>query len=92
MKQNIGKEELIVEREFVFNNELFDDELNKDVLDKQGYCLGDMDSSLTEQDFYPPSDNRTWKSNVEDIDGGDNFADYCVEFFEMLDEDGYYDN
>ena len=37
-------------------------------------------------------DNRVWKSNVEDIDGGDNFADYCKEFFEMLDEEEYYDN
>ena len=91
MKQNIGKEELIVEKEFVFDNELFDEELNEEELSKQGCCLGDIDSSLTEQDFYPLSDNRVWKSNVEDIDDGDNFADYCVEFFEMLDEEEYYD-
>ena len=52
----------------------------------------DDDYCLTEQDFYPPSDNRTWKSNIEDIDGGDNFADYCDELFEMLDEEEYYDN
>lgn len=47
---------------------------------------------LTEIDFYPPSDDRTWKSNVEDIIGGDNFADYCEDFFEMLDEEEYYEN
>ena len=47
---------------------------------------------LTEEDFYPPSDDRVWTSNVEDIDDGDNFADYCEEFFEMLDEEEYYDN
>jgi hypothetical protein len=47
--------------------------------------------ALTELDFYPPSDHRTWKSNVKDILGGDNFADYCEEFFELLDEEGYYD-
>lgn len=50
------------------------------------------DYILTEQDFYPPSDDRIWKSNVKDIDGGDNFADYCKEFFELLDKEGYYDN
>ncbi len=47
---------------------------------------------LTEIDFYPPSDDRTWKSNIEDIVNGDNFADYCEEFFEMLDEEEYYEN
>jgi hypothetical protein len=46
---------------------------------------------LTEQDFYPPADDRTWKSNVEDIEDGDNFADYCEEFFELLDEENYFD-
>lgn len=45
-----------------------------------------------EREFYPLSDDRIWTSNVEDIDGGDNFADYCKEFFEMLEEEGYYDN
>lgn len=46
---------------------------------------------LTEESFYPPSDNRTWKSNVEDIDGGDNFADYCGYIFKLLEEEEYYD-
>lgn len=46
---------------------------------------------LTEEDFYPPSDNRVWKSGVEDIDGGDNFAEYCEYIFEVLDEEGYYE-
>ena len=52
---------------------------------KNSHCLKDSD-------FYPPSDNRVWKSYVNDIAGGDNFADYCEEFFELLDEEGYYDN
>ena len=47
---------------------------------------------LTEEDFYPPSDDRIWTSNVEDINDGDNFADYCEEFFKMLDEEEYYDD
>lgn len=46
---------------------------------------------LTEADFYPPSDNRVWKSCVEDIDGGDNFIDYCESIFELLEEEGYYE-
>lgn len=50
-----------------------------------------FDDTLSEQDFYPIFDNRTWKSNVEDIDGGNSFADYCKDFFEMLDEEDYWD-
>lgn len=32
-----------------------------------------------------------WKSYVEDIDGGDNFIDYCEYFFGILEEEGYYE-
>ena len=46
---------------------------------------------LTEENFYPPSDNRYLKSYVEDIDGGDNFADYCRYIFNVLEEEGYYE-
>lgn len=49
------------------------------------------DYELTEQDFYPASDDRVLTSNVEDIEDGDNFADYCEEFFELLDEEEYFD-
>lgn len=42
---------------------------------------------LTERDFYPPSDNRVFTSYVEDINGGDNFADYCKDFFELYEEE-----
>ena len=47
---------------------------------------------LREHDFYPPTDNRTWKSNVRDIAGGDNFADFCEYFFELLDEEEYFES
>lgn len=47
---------------------------------------------LTEEDFYPPQDNRHWESYVEDIDGGDNFADYCGYIFKVYEEEGYYDS
>ena len=45
-----------------------------------------------EKYLYSSSDDRVWTSYVEDIDGGDNFADYCKEFFEMLDEEEYWEN
>ena len=46
---------------------------------------------LTEEDFYPPSDNRILKSYIEDIENGDNFADYCGEFFKLLEEEECYE-
>jgi len=60
-------------------------------------------SKLTKRDFnflndrledyiYQTSDNRIWKSHIEDIDGGDNFVDYCEEFFELLDEEDYWES
>lgn len=85
------KGEIIMSKGFLFGDELLDKEL-EDELSEQDFCLNDIDSCPTEIDFYPPSDDRVWTSNVEDIDDGDNFIDYCVEFFEMLDEEEYYDN
>jgi hypothetical protein len=41
---------------------------------------------------FPISDNRVWKSCVYDIYGGDNFADFCEEFFELLDAEEYWEN
>lgn len=48
------------------------------------YCLSEID-------FYPPYDNRVLKSYIEDIEDGDNFADYCEYIFEIYEEEGYYD-
>lgn len=56
-----------------------------DWLNEQSY------DCLTEESFYPPYDNRCFKSYVEDIDGGDNFADYCGYIFELLEEEDYYE-
>ena len=39
----------------------------------------------------PSSDNRVWKSQISDIYGGDNFADFCKDFFAMLDKEEYWD-
>lgn len=46
---------------------------------------------LTEEDFYPPHDNRRLKSNIKDIVDGDNFVDYCEYIFHLLEEEGYYE-
>ena len=56
-----------------------------DELDRQAYDY------LTEARFYVSSDDRFLESYVADIKGGDNFADYCESFFELLEEEGYYD-
>ena len=69
------------------SEELFDEEF-ENVLNEQNSCL----DCSTEIWFYSPSDDRIWTSNVEDIDGGDNFGDYCEEFFEKLDEEEYYND
>lgn len=53
--------------------------------------ISDNNYYLTESDLYPPLDNRAWESYVEDIDGGDNFVDYCEYIFDLLEEEEYYD-
>ena len=58
----------------------------EDILEEQGYCPTELD------DLFVSIDSRVWKSHVEDIYGGDNFADFCEEFFEMLDEEEYWEN
>lgn len=46
---------------------------------------------LTESDFYPPSDNRVFKSYIDDINDGDNFNDYCKYIFSIYEEEEYWD-
>ncbi len=58
----------------------------------KNYAWTDDNFYLKESDFYPPSDDRVWKSNIDDIEGGDNFADYCKEFFKMLNEEDYWES
>ena len=63
---------------FLFSDELLDEELEEE-LNEQECHFEDTEPCLTEQDFYPPSDNRIWKSNIKNINNGDNFTDYCVD-------------
>lgn len=65
--------------------------MNNNLLTSGFYFSGSTDEIL-EYYIYPISDNRTWESYVEDIDGGDNFADFCEEFFELLDEEDYWES
>lgn len=64
---------------------------NEQDFDKLDYIYT-YNKVIKEQDFYPPPDDRVLKSYVEDIDGGDNFADYCEYIFEILDEEDYFEN
>lgn len=74
---------------------MFSDKLNK----KDYYPLpldnkqknNDEEYILTESDFYPPSDDRFLETYIEDIDGGDNFAEYCEYIFEIYEDEGYYE-
>ena len=40
------------------------------------------DYKLTEEDFYPPQDDRLYCSGIDDIVDGDNFDDYAEWFYE----------
>ena len=85
-----------MQKKFVFDDEfdeLLDDELVEE-LSEQNSCPRDQDNYLLERNFYLSYniDERTWKSNVEDIKGGDNFADYCEYIFKVLEDEGDFDN
>ena len=67
------------------------DTYDRNTFSTKDYYKMDDESYLTERDFYPHSDDRVVESYVEDIDGGDNFADYCEYIFEMYEEEGYWD-
>ena len=57
--------------------------------------MGVIDEYVFDNDLYESEqcyDNRTWESSVCDINGGDNFADFCEELFEMLDEEEYWES
>lgn len=47
---------------------------------------------LSENNFYPPDDNRMLKSNVRGVFGGDNFLDYLEYMFDMVEELELFEN
>lgn len=46
---------------------------------------------LSEEDFYPPEDNRKYRSYISSVYGGDNFYDYFEWFYDMY-EDEFFEN
>ena len=56
------------------------------------YFLGISEEDVLEYYIYPIYDDRCWKSNIYNVYGGDNFADFCEEFFELLDEEDYWED
>ena len=50
------------------------------------------DVVLSEEDFYPPVDNRYLKSGIKDINGGDNFVDYANYIYDLYESEDYYEN
>lgn len=69
-----------------FNSKMLDDYTNEYIVNQKH-----NEFHLMETDFYPPPDNRVWESYVEDINGGDNFADYCEYIFDILEEEEYFE-
>ena len=73
------------------NDSMYNDVLDmwdeENTSDEQDICQigNDFDNELL-------IDDRVWESYVEDIDGGDNFADYCEYFFGLLDEEEYFES
>lgn len=55
------------------------------------YSEDDTSYSIEDDEYLSP-DDRYWESNIEDIDGGDNFADYCKYFFNLLEEEEYFES
>lgn len=46
---------------------------------------------LREEDFYPPSDDRTLKTCVEELYDGD-FAEYSEYIFDLYESENFYEN
>lgn len=49
------------------------------------------DYVLSEEDFYPPSDDRVLKTYVEELYDGD-FAGYADYIFDLYESENYYEN
>lgn len=44
---------------------------------------------LNERLFYPPEDNRLYRSGIDDIEGGDNYEDYVEWFWDEYENEIY---
>lgn len=71
---------------------MFNKKTLNNILNQQSINLIYDEFYSTESDNQFLPDDRTWTSNVEDVAGGDNFADYCEYFFNLLDEEEYFES
>lgn len=46
---------------------------------------------LSEEDFYPPMDDRILKTNIEEVYKGE-FAEYTEEIYDLYESEDYYEN
>ena len=46
---------------------------------------------LSEEDFYPPSDDRTLKTNIDELYDGE-FAEYTEYIFNLYESEDWYEN
>lgn len=51
-----------------------------------------LKNALTERDFYPPYDDRVLETYIDDIEGGDNFADYAEYIYRLYEDEEWYEN
>jgi hypothetical protein len=56
-------------------------------IDNQNKKNSENEYSMNQKTFYPPQDTRMLKSGVEDVEGGDSFADYTKWFFDNYGKD-----
>ena len=50
-----------------------------------------LNGILREEDFYPPSDDRTLQTCVEELYDGD-FAEYSEYIFDLYESENFYEN
>lgn len=62
------------------------------ILKQQEIHLDNDDTYSTDEEWYLSPDDRYWQSNIEDVEGGDTFADYCKYFFNLLEEEDYFES
>ena len=68
-------------------------DVNKiEVMNEKACELTELDfHELNQRSFYPPQDDRIYTSGIDDIDGGDNFAEYAEYFWEEYGHELYDD-
>lgn len=54
--------------------------------------LEDDDFYLTEEDFYPPSDDRVLKAGIYQIKNDVSFEEYTEYIFDLYEREKYYEN